>query len=186
MSRLPPPLHFVTSNPHKAIEVAHLFGSSVRRVDLDLPEIQASSLDAIVCAKLDAAKELSPHPVAVEDVSLELVALGGFPGPYVRWLIGSAGGEGLAEMARGLRTREAVARCLVGLWDGQSTHLTEGTVSGEVLVEPRGSRGFGWDAWFLPERSERTFGEMSTEEKAEVSHRGKAWKEMRQLRAPGK
>lgn len=176
-----PLLHFVTSNPHKAEEVEQLLGSSVRRLDLDLQEIQALTNREIAIAKLEAARPHAPHPLAVEDVSLDLEELGGFPGPYIKWLIASAGGDGLAAIARGLRSNVATARCVVAVWDGGAVRVAEGAVAGKILIEPRGSRKFGWDAWFLPEGSSRTYGEMSPEEKRALSHRGIAWRRMREM-----
>lgn len=181
MSQSFPTLHFITSNPHKAAEVEHLLGSSVRRLDIDLPEIQAATLADVALAKLQAARQHAPVPVAVEDVSLELRALGGFPGPYIKWLIASAGGPGLAAMTRGLSSRDATARCVVAVWDGAVTHFAEGSVEGQVIDEPRGSREFGWDAWFLPRESDRTFGEMGALEKRSVSHRAIAWRRMGEI-----
>jgi len=43
-------------------------------------------------------------------------------------------------------------------------------------VQPRGERHFGWDAWFLPRGSKKTFAEMTDEEKDAVSHRGHAYR----------
>ncbi|HUF11071.1 MAG TPA: non-canonical purine NTP pyrophosphatase, partial [Rhodothermales bacterium] len=159
----------------------HLLGTTISRVDLDLPEIQAASLEEVTRAKLDAARAFAPHPVAVEDVSLELDALGGFPGPFVKWLLASAGGDGLSAMVQGLSSNAATARCIVARWDGETVLLAEGSVAGHVLAEPRGSTEFGWDAWFLPEGSSRTYGEMTRDEKRETSHRALAWRRMSRL-----
>jgi non-canonical purine NTP pyrophosphatase (RdgB/HAM1 family) len=175
------PLRLVTSNLHKAAEIASLLGVPVVRVDLDLTEIQSASLSRILLAKLDSAIGRAPAPIAVEDVSLELDDLGGFPGPYVRWLLEMAGGEGLGRISASLRSNLATARCLVAVWNGSRVMSAEGTVRGRVLSEPRGRRDFGWDAWFLPDHSERTYGEMSFDEKLACSHRSLAWIEMRKL-----
>ncbi len=184
MSQQLPPLRFITSNPHKAAEVERLLGSSVTRIDLDLPEIQAETFEAIARAKFGAACLHAQPPLAVEDVSLELHAFQSFPGPYVKWLIAAAGGEGLAAMVRGASTNAATARCIVVASTGGDVVIAEGSVDGVILDEPRGARQFGWDAWFQPEGSTRTYGEMSPEEKREISHRSIAWQRMRILLQP--
>ncbi|HWW61120.1 MAG TPA: non-canonical purine NTP pyrophosphatase, partial [Thermoanaerobaculia bacterium] len=51
-----------------------------------------------------------------------------------------------------------------------------GETAGEVLVEPRGKQQFGWDAWFRPKGTAKTFAEMTAEEKDAISHRGKAYR----------
>ena len=104
------------------------------------------------------------------------VGLGNFPGPFVRWLLEAAGGTGLAVIAYALRDRSACAQCCVAYWDGSAGHVFLGECKGEVLVEPRGDRNFGWDAWFQPRGSKKTFAEMTAEEKDAVSHRGKAYR----------
>ena len=49
---------------------------------------------------------------------------------------------------------------------------------GEVLVKPRGEEKFGWDPWFQPRGSNKTFAEMTPEEKDQVSHRGRAYRQL--------
>ena len=53
-----------------------------------------------------------------------------------------------------------------------------GETRGEVLVQPRGAQKFGWDAWFQPTGSTKTFAEMTPDEKDAVSHRGKAYRKL--------
>ena len=116
----------------------------------------------------------------VEDVSLGFEKLGDFPGPYVRWLLEAAGGEGLAAIAFALRDRAAIARCCVGYWDGKESTLFTGVCPGEILVEPRGSAHFGWDPWFVPRHGGgRSFAELSDEEKDGISHRGLAYAQLK-------
>jgi non-canonical purine NTP pyrophosphatase (RdgB/HAM1 family) len=172
-------LRFATSNRHKVEEARRLLGVMLEPVDLSIDEIQAATLEEIVRAKLDRARTRVDGPLLVEDVSLGLEALGGFPGPYVRWLLESAGGEGLAAMARSLADRTARARCALAYWDGSCTSLFIGETSGEIVLEPRGSSGFGWDAWFLPRGASRTYAEMSGDEKDRISHRGRAFELLR-------
>ena len=178
------PLVFVTSNPNKAIEAERILGVRLIRADISLPEIQAPAIEDITLHKLEAARSNGFRRLLVEDVSLGLDALGGFPGPYVKWLLQGAGGAGLAALAYALNDRSAVARCCVGYWDGTRTHLLVGEIRGTVLVEPRGQERFGWDPWFIPEGSKRTFAELSAEEKDRISHRGIAWRKVRELIAP--
>lgn len=178
------PLLFVSSNPNKAAEAERILGIPLLRVDLSLPEIQAASVEEVTRHKLEVARSREYGRLLVEDVSLGFEELGNFPGPYVHWLLKAAGGEGLAAMAYSLRNRRAVAQCCVGYFDGERPHLILGETWGTILVKPRGSAGFGWDAWFQPEQSDKTYAEMTSEEKDEVSHRGRAYRAMRELLTP--
>lgn len=169
-------LILVSSNPNKGIEVERILGVPILRVALSLPEIQAATVEDVTRYKLEVARSKGYSRLVVEDVSLGFDELGNFPGPYVRWLLEAAGGRGLAAIAYALNNRAARAQCCVGYWDGQEVHVFLGETAGEILVQPRGERHFGWDAWFQPAGSPKTFGEMSDDEKDAVSHRGRAYR----------
>ena len=62
--------------------------------------------------------------------------------------------------------------------DGENMHLFEGKIKGNI-VEPRGSQNFGWDSIFVPAGYQLTFGEMSSQEKHQISPRGAAAKKFR-------
>ena len=172
------PLILVSSNPNKGIEAERILGMPLLRVSLTLPEIQAATVEEIAWFKLEAARAKGHHRLIVEDVSLGFDELGNFPGPYVRWLLEAAGGKGLAAIAYALNNRSARAQCCVAYWDGEQGHIFAGECTGEVLVEARGKGSFGWDAWFQPKGSSKTYAEMSDAEKDRVSHRGEAYRKL--------
>lgn len=169
-------LILVSSNPNKAVEAERVLGIPLLRVSLELPEIQAATAEDVTRHKLETAKARGYHKLIVEDVSLGFNELGNFPGVYVRWLLQAAGGRGLGAMAYALRNRNARAQCCIGYWDGKANHIFLGETEGEILVEPRGDQTFGWDPWFVPAGSTRSFAEMEPAEKDAVSHRGRAYR----------
>ncbi len=171
-------LILVSTNPNKGIEAERILGVPLLRVSLNLPEIQAATVEEITRYKLEVARTKDYGRLIVEDVSLGFDELGNFPGPYVRWLLEAAGGKGLAAIAYALNNRAAKAQCCVAYWDGHEGKIFLGETPGEILVQPRGERQFGWDAWFLPAGSTKTFAEMSDAEKDAVSHRGKAYRKL--------
>jgi non-canonical purine NTP pyrophosphatase (RdgB/HAM1 family) len=171
-------LILVSSNPNKGIEAERILGIPLLRVSLVLPEIQAATVEEITRYKLEIARTKGYNRLIVEDVSLGFDELGNFPGPYVRWLLEAAGGKGLAAIAYALNNRAAKAECCVAYWDGSKGHIFCGVSTGEILVEPRGERHFGWDAWFQPRGSKKTFAEMTDDEKDSVSHRGDAYRKL--------
>lgn len=170
------PLILVSSNPNKGIEAERILGVPLLRVSLALPEIQARTVDDVTRYKLEVARTKGYGRLIVEDVSLGFDELGNFPGPYVRWLLEAAGGKGLAAIAYALNNRTARAQCCVAYWDGKQGHLFHGESVGEILVKPRGEQRFGWDAWFQPQGTTKTFAEMTASEKDAQSHRGKAYR----------
>lgn len=171
-------LILVSTNPNKGIEAERILGRPILRVSLNLPEIQAATVEEITRYKLEVAKSKGYARLIVEDVSLGFDELGHFPGPYVRWLLEAAGGAGLAAIAYALNNRAARAQCCVGFWDGKQVMTFLGETAGEILIEPRGERHFGWDAWFQPAGQKKTFAEMTAEEKDALSHRGHAYRKL--------
>lgn len=178
MSKASPQLILVSSNPNKGIEAERILGARLLRVSLSLPEMQAATVEEITRYKLEVARSKGYANLIVEDVSLGFDELGNFPGPYVRWLLEAAGGSGLAAIAYALNNRSAKAQCCVGYWDGSQVRTFMGETSGEILVQPRGERHFGWDAWFQPAGQPKTFAEMTDTEKDAVSHRGHAYRKL--------
>jgi non-canonical purine NTP pyrophosphatase (RdgB/HAM1 family) len=169
-------LILVSSNPNKGIEAERILGLPLLRVALALPEIQAASVEEVTRYKLEVARTKGYSRLIVEDVSLGFDELGNFPGPFVKWLLEAAGGEGLAAIAYALHNRAARAQCCVGYWNGSTVTTFLGETAGEILVHPRGPRTFGWDPWFVPAGSAKSYAEMTDEEKDAVSHRGKAYR----------
>lgn len=171
-------LILVSSNPNKGIEAERILGQPLLRVSITLPEIQAATVEDITRYKLETARSKGYSRLVVEDVSLGFDELGNFPGPYVRWLLEAAGGKGLAAIAYALNNRAARAQCCVAYWDGTEGKVFLGECVGEILVQPRGDKHFGWDAWFQPRGTDKTFAEMTPEEKDRISHRGEAYRKL--------
>ena len=169
-------LVFVTSNEGKRREAEAVLGFALRHRPLDLIEPQSLDLHEVVRSKAAAAFELIRAPVLVEDTGLELLGLGGFPGPLIRWLLKSVGPSGICRIAHAFGDSRAVARCVTCAADGSQTVVGEGVVFGTIAQEPRGAGGFGWDSAFIPDDGDgRTFGEMDDDEKNAISHRRKAF-----------
>lgn len=173
-------LLFVTSSAHKLREAEAILAVRLERLHLDLPELQGLDVLAIARAKAHAAYREVGAPVLVEDTSLELAALGGFPGPLIRWLMEAAGPAALAPLLDGFTDRGATARCVAVVVDGDREWVGEGVVPGRIADRPRGAAGFGWDVVFVPAwDGRRTYAEMPAAEKNERSHRAAAFRALR-------
>jgi non-canonical purine NTP pyrophosphatase (RdgB/HAM1 family) len=97
----------------------------------------------------------------------------------IRWLLESAGPDGISRIAGCFENRRVTARCLVGVTDGSVELFGEGVVEGTVASQPRGEGGFGWDSIFIPDGRDRSYGEMSVVEKNRISHRRLAFESLR-------
>lgn len=132
----------------------------------------------------------TPEAVFVDDSGLEVDALGGAPGIFSARFAGVAATDDdnnrlLIEKLKGARGRRARYVCVIALAQrGNLIQTFRGDVEGEIVDEPRGTNGFGYDPYFYYAPFQCTFGELSPEAKQKVSHRGKALREMREyLRA---
>jgi non-canonical purine NTP pyrophosphatase (RdgB/HAM1 family) len=171
-----PAFVLVTANPGKLAEARRLVGPGLEAAAIDLPEIQSLDLRAVLEEKAHAAWTRLGRPLVVEETGLELAALNDFPGPLVKWMLAAVGAEGIARTAQALGDPRATARCLLLYRDARRTVVGEGLTSGQLVLPPRGTQGFGWDPVFLPEGQSRTYGELGPEEKDSISHRGHAWR----------
>ena len=173
-------LHFVTSNPGKLREAEAVLGCRLKHRALDIDELQSLDLEQVVRHKAAEAFRRLGVPVVVEDTSLELAGLGGFPGPLVRWLLASVGPSGICRMAGCFGNRAAAARCIALAADGVGEAVGVGVVAGTIVESPRGRHGFGWDSVFAPDGGGgRTYAEMDEAQKNAISHRRRAFEALR-------
>ena len=144
------------------------------------------------CLKAEGyARQFNTWALA-DDSGLEVDALDGNPGVYsARWAAMNGTGRGDADNnATLLRQLEAIedphrtARfvCVLALADptGRIVLTTSDAVEGRLLREPRGSNGFGYDPLFMIDSLGRTTAELAPEAKHQISHRGKALRQMAQ------
>ncbi|KAB0391416.1 hypothetical protein E2I00_018334, partial [Balaenoptera physalus] len=121
-------------------------------------------------------------PVLVEDTCLCFNALGGLPGPYIKWFLEKLKPEGLHQLLAGFQDKSAYALCTFALSTGdpsEPVRLFRGRTSGRIVV-PRGCRDFGWDPCFQPDGYEQTYAEMPKAEKNTISHRFQALLELQE------
>jgi inosine triphosphate pyrophosphatase len=173
-------LFFITSSPHKFAEVKALL-PTIEQMDMDLPEIQELDAHKIISAKLFEARMTLRHGSAlmVEDTSLYIDGMNGLPGPLNKWFLKSIGPEGIYKLAK-IFGSAARAKTIIGYTDEKGAiQFFEGETHGQI-VEPKAKTEFGWDAIFLPEGASKTYAEMSSKEKSNISHRGKALQAMKE------
>ena len=197
-----------THNAGKLVEMRELlapFGVeavSAGELGLAEPDETGTMFSENAAIKAVAAANAAGLPAFADDSGLCVDALDGAPGLFsARWAGRSKDFSGamariFAELdLRGARDRRAhFVSALVLAWPDGHTELFEGRVFGD-LVEPRGTAGFGYDPMFRPDGFDRTFGEISSEEKHGVdwqtgnalSHRARAFVKLAAacLRRPG-
>jgi inosine triphosphate pyrophosphatase len=148
---------------------------NLRVVKVDLPEIQEVDTEGIAKDKVLLASQLAGGPSLVEDTSLEFHALGGQPGPFIKFFQERLRSEGLWKILTAFDDKSATAVCTLAFCTAPHADpvMFTGTVNG-TIVEPIEGRGFGWDSIFVPDGEDLPFSCLSTDRKNELSHRGNA------------
>jgi XTP/dITP diphosphohydrolase len=186
----PGKLVIASHNEGKVREIRALlapFGvEPVSAASLDLPEPDETGTTFVANAELKAlqAADLSGLPALADDSGLCVEALGGEPGIFsARWAGPSKDfGLAMALVEKNIAEkgpdvpRDAHFVCALALaWPDGHVEWFEGRVDGTLVWPPRGGNGFGYDAMFLPNGHEQTFGEMAPEAKHAMSHRADAF-----------
>ncbi len=156
-------LYFITGNENKARQLTEFLGLPISHIRLDLDEIQSLNLREIGEHKARHAFQKVEKPVLVEDVSLEFEALGGLPGPFIRFFVDTLPLETICSLLDG-KSRNATAKGVYAHFDGTELTTFEGMLNGTISERPRGRNGYGWDAIFIPQGYTKTRAEMNEEE----------------------
>lgn len=180
---------FATSNQNKAIEVQKVLPDSVQiltlndlNLDEDIPET-ANTFAGNAVQKAEYIVNKFGIDCFADDSGLEIDALNGEPGVFSARYAGDTRNDDkntelvLSKM-KGITNRAACFKTVIALHLNSKLYLFEGTVKGRIRYEKTGTDGFGYDPIFEPENSNKTFAEMSIEEKNKLSHRAKAVEEM--------
>lgn len=178
-------LIFATNNLHKLEEIQMGVGASFVLKSLsdidcvdDIPET-GDTLEANALQKARYIFTKYGMDCFADDTGLEIDALDGEPGVYSARYAGSER-DASANMQKVLAQlkccdqRKACFRTVIALIINGEEWLFEGRVNGEILTEPRGLEGFGYDPIFKPDGYEVSFAQMSLDEKNKISHRARA------------
>lgn len=176
-------LYFITGNDGKFREAQKLI-PELLRADIDLPEEQSLDPMLVIEKKVEAAKSKVDGAFLVEDTSLYLDGLNGFPGPLIKWMLQAVGTKGIYSLCNKIQGYGALAKTVVGYYDPahDEIHFFEGEIDGSI-VSPSGNEGFGWDDIFKPNGLDETFAAMGEEFKPEFSMRSQAFEKLKKYLA---
>jgi len=174
---------FATGNINKFNEARSIlsqYGIAVGMLKLKGDEIQSDSLKDIAQKSVLNAYRRCQLPIFVEDAGLFIDMLSGFPGPYASYVYKTIHNSGIVKLMDGSKERHAKFQSVIAYCDQETTcepECFEGKVKGEITLAERkeqGKSGFGFDPIFQPSGNEKTFAEMTIEEKNLYSHRAMA------------
>jgi len=168
-------VYFATTNEGKLSEAEGILGINIKGISMDIDEVQSLNNVEVATKKATSYFDLVKKPVFVEDVSLTFNALGKLPGTLIDSFYKELGNRGLCDLLKSKKDRSAVAQTTLCFIDKKrKPHIFTGKVKGNISKKPKGDKGFGWDPIFIPEKEDKTFAQMTIEEKNKYSMRAKA------------
>lgn len=180
-------IYFVTGNKGKLLEAKAKFSDldiDITQKDLGYPEIQADSLEDVARFGADHIQQRFNHAFILEDAGLFIDAVGGFPGVYSAYIFYKIGCSGILKLLEGFdgEKRKATFRSVYIYGEpGKKPLLFVGECRGKISSKALGDHGFGYDPIFIPEGETKTFAQMGTEEKNNLSHRGKSLDKLKEF-----
>ena len=182
-------LFVATHNQHKVREIAQILPDF--EIVPDDPEgVEENAPDfagnALIKVRAIAARHRGAWCLA-DDSGLEVEALGGAPGVHSARYAGEpsntpANNALLLKNLTGVANRRAQFTCCCALVDpAGGEHVVEGRCLGRIALAAAGAEGFGYDPLFVPDGYEKSFAELSADEKNAISHRGRALQKVKKV-----
>lgn len=166
----------VTSNEerYKFINSAvSAYGVLLERVSLKLDEIQADTVELVAQKKASTAAKQINAPCICEDTELTIAALGGFPGPYMKYAQDKLSPEKILLMMKEENNRGAIFKSvLVYAEPSGFIKMFETKLDGEITKEKIGTNGRKWDPIFLIKSKGKTLAEFLPEERFSLWNSG--------------
>ncbi|MDJ1502494.1 non-canonical purine NTP diphosphatase [Cytophagaceae bacterium BD1B2-1] len=178
-------LCFATNNRHKIEEISRLVGNNFHIVSLqeigcydELPETH-DTIEENAFEKAEYVWEHFGVSCFADDSGIEVESLNGEPGVNTAFYAGPQRNNNdnmdlLLKNLQGKENRNARFRTCIALIINGEKHLFEGKIEGHILEHQQGTGGFGYDPIFMPNGYQKSFAEMTLDEKGSISHRGKA------------
>ena len=176
-------LIFATNNKHKLEEVKKIIDGDFELLNLkdincfeEIPETQ-NTIEGNASQKSRYIYDKYNINCFADDTGLEIDALNGEPGVYSARYAGEACSfddniDKVLKELKGISNRNAQFKTVISLIINGEEHQFTGIIGGVILKDRRGESGFGYDPIFLPKTYNRSFAELSADEKNSISHRG--------------
>ncbi|UGS22002.1 non-canonical purine NTP diphosphatase [Flavobacterium cyclinae] len=182
-------LVFASNNKNKIQEIQALVPNSIQILSLeeigcteDIPET-AETIEGNAILKANYVTEKYGFDCFADDTGLEVDALNGAPGVYSARYAGEQKDandnmDKLLDELKGKSNRKANFKTVIALNLNGKQNLFTGIIDGKIIEEKIGTNGFGYDPIFVADGFDKTFAELTMQEKSTISHRGIAVKEL--------
>lgn len=182
-------LVFASSNENKIAEIQAMVPTNIEILSLadigcfvEIPET-ASTIEGNAILKANFVTEHYGYNCFADDTGLEVNALNGEPGVFSARYAGSqrSATDNINKLLNALANepdRSAKFKTVIALNLDGNQHLFTGIVNGVITRETIGNEGFGYDPVFRPDGFDQTFAQLPMQQKAAISHRGEAVKQL--------
>jgi XTP/dITP diphosphohydrolase len=156
-------IYFATGNANKLKEFKHILSgiAEVEQIEDNLDERRSDNPEEIVRDKAKRLAEKHKKTIISEDSGLFIKALNGFPGTCSAYIHKRIGLKGIIKIMEGMTERDCEYKSGVAFCEsGKEPVSFLGSEKGTIALEIKGSNGFGHDPIFIPEGSNKTYGEM--------------------------
>ena len=182
-------LVFASNNKNKIQEIQALVPNTIQIISLedigcteDIPET-ADTIEGNAILKANYVTEKYGYDCFADDTGLEVEVLNGAPGVYSARYAGEQkdANDNMDKLLSELKdksNRKANFKTVIALNLNGKQNLFTGIINGKIIEEKIGTNGFGYDPIFVADGFEKTFAELTMEEKSTISHRGIAVKEL--------
>lgn len=182
-------LLFASSNAYKIAEIKGILPLGFQLISLkeihfhdEIPETE-DTIEGNAIQKATFLADKMNIPCFADDTGLIIPSLNNEPGVFSARYAGEQRNPDdnmdlVLEKLSNQSDRSAHFTTVIALYIHHKVHIFEGRIDGTIIHEKRGTQGFGYDPIFLPDGSDKTFAEMSVEEKNAMSHRAKALEKM--------
>ena len=182
-------LVFATSNKGKYNEVKKMMPRNINLLSLNdlnfMDDIQETGKTLKQNAKIKSDFIFNNFGINcfADDSGLEIDSLNGMPGVYSARFAGKTCNsndniEKVWKLLTGYKNTDAKFKSILSLNIDGKTFFFEGKINGKIIFNKRGTNGFGYDSIFIPNGYNKTFAELNSVEKNEISHRSKALKRL--------
>ena len=187
---------FATGNQHKMEEIKSIMADlpyeilSMKEVGISIDiEENGTTFEENSLIKARAIMNIAKEIVLADDSGLEVDALNKEPGIYSSRYLGEdtpyeVKNQEIIKRLEGVEEEKRTARfvcAVVAVFPDGREVVKRGTVEGIIGYEAKGENGFGYDPIFIPENSEKTLAQFSSEEKNQISHRKRALEQMKEV-----
>jgi len=169
----------LTGNQGKVAEFERLLVTGLANIKIDTIEIQDTDVAVVAKKKAEDGFAKLGEACFVDDTGLTIHAWGNLPGALIKWFVDNVGNDGIIAMLEKAESRAATVTTALGYCDEHGSQVFIGELHGTIAHFPRGENGFGYDPIFIPEGHDKTFAEMTGEEKDTVSMRAIAAQKMK-------